>query len=200
MNQDDDLMTAVAESASGLHLDVPLDAIMRRGHGHRMRRRLAGAAGIVAVAGAAAVAATTLAPGAATAPTRLAAWTVTTGPDNTVQVTVRQLRDPAGLQQALRADGVPARVAFGGSVVSTNAKLPPECAAPRMSDAANAALQGKIIPENHPGPMNGIALTIRKSAIPDGIGIYLTVQNGSSQSSWGWGLDLVRATAQCTGS
>jgi hypothetical protein len=200
MNQDNDLLTAVKESATGLNLDIPLDAIKRRGVALRTRRRLAGAAVITAVAGVAAVAATTLVPGAATTQARLAAWTVTTGPDHTVHVTIRQLDDPAGLQQALRADGVPARVAFAGGTVSTNAKLPPECAAPRMSDAENATLQGKIIPENPAAPINGIALTIRKSAIPDGIGIYLTVQNGSSPSSWGWGLDLVRATAQCTGS
>jgi len=200
MNQDNDLLAAVTESAAGLRLDVPLDVITCRGRAHRMHRRLAVAAGAVAVAaGAATVAAVALVPGAAITQARLAAWTVTTGPDQTVHVTVRQLRDPAGLQQALRADGVPARVAFGGSVVSTNAKLPPDCAAPRMSDEANAKLQEKIIPEDFAGMFNGIALTIHKSAIPDGIGIYLTVQNGSSQSSWGWGLDLVQATTQCTG-
>jgi hypothetical protein len=200
MNQDSDLITAMKESVTGLDLDIPLDAIKRRGRALRHRRRLAGAAGITAVAGAAAITAATLAPGAPSTQTRLAAWTVTTGPADTVHVTIRQLADPGGLARVLRADGVPVRVAFAGPIVSTNAPLPPECAAPRMSDEANAKLQEKIIPEDLAGPMNGIALAIHKSAIPAGIGLYLTVQNGSSQSSWGWGLDLVQATAQCTGS
>lgn len=200
MNHDSDLVTAVQESVTDLHLDIPLDAITHRGGALRTRRRRAGVAGITAAAGAAALAAVMLVPGTAPTQTRLAAWTVTARPDDTVQVTIRQLDNPAGLQQALRADGVPARVAFGGAVVSTDAKLPRGCMAPRIPDAQNAALQEKIIPEQHPMPASGLALTIRKSAIPHGIGIYLTVQNGSSQSSWGWGLDLVRATAGCTGS
>jgi hypothetical protein len=41
---------------------------------------------------------------------RLDAWTVTKGSDGTVNVTIRQLLDAAGVQRALRADGVPARV------------------------------------------------------------------------------------------
>lgn len=199
MNHDSDLMTTVRESATGLHLDIPLDAIKRRGRQLRRRRRLAGPAGIMAAAGAAALTATILASGTAPVQTRLAAWTVTQGPDDMVHVTIRQLDDPAGLQQALRADGIPARVAFAGAEVSTDASLPPGCSAPRIPDAENAALQEKIIPEAHPTPASGLALAIDKSAIPHGIGIYLTVQNGSSQSSWGWGLDLVQATAQCTG-
>jgi hypothetical protein len=203
MMQDNDVLAAVKESAAGLNLGVPLDAVKRRGRAVRTRRRLAGAAGITAVAGAAAAAAvvgTTTAPVAPSIQPRLAAWTVMPGPDDTVRVTIRQLDDPGGLQRTLRADGVPTRVEFAGAVVSTNAPLPPGCAAPGMPDAENAALQEKIIPVNTAGPMHGIALTIHKSAIPRGIGIYLTIQSGSKQSSWGWGLDLVQATAQCTGS
>jgi hypothetical protein len=200
MSNDGDLVTTVRDSVTDLHLAIPLDAIKRRGHQLRRRRRLAGAAGITATAAAAAVAGTMLASGPAPAHTQLAAWTVTAEPGDTVHVTVRQLDDPAGLQQALRAKGIPARVAFGGSMVSTNAPLPRGCVAPRMSDSANAALQAKILSMDFTASPNGIALTIHKSAIPDGIGIYLTVQNGSSQASWGWGLDLVQATAQCTGS
>lgn len=205
MMQDNDVLTAVRESAGGLRLEVPLDEIKRRGRVLRTRRRLAGAAGVTAVAAAAVVAAvisTAAAP--VTRPSavqpRLAAWTVMTGPGDTVRVTIRQLDNPGGLQRTLREDGVPARVAFGGAVVSTNASLPPGCVAPRMSDAENNALQTRILPLNLAGPKEGIALTIHKSAIPRGVGIYLTIQDGSDQSSWGWGLDLVQATARCTGS
>jgi hypothetical protein len=186
----------------GLRLEVPLDEIKRRGRVVRTRRRLAAATGITAaVAAVIAVTATAAAPAARTPAVqpRLAAWTVMTGPGDTVRVTIRQLDDPGGLQRTLGADGVPARVAFGGAVVSTNAPLPPGCVAPRMSDAENAALQAKILPLDLAGPKQGIALTIHKSAIPRGVGIYLTIKNGSDQDSWGWGLDLVQATARCTG-
>ncbi|HEV2376601.1 MAG TPA: hypothetical protein VGS19_31050 [Streptosporangiaceae bacterium] len=40
----------------------------------------------------------------------LAVWTVTTEPSGTVAVSIRDLRNPAGLQRALRAHGVPATV------------------------------------------------------------------------------------------
>jgi hypothetical protein len=78
-----------------------------------------------AVAGAAAIAATGLAvavltPGQSSSPppgARLAAWTVTTGANGTVDVTIRQLTDAEGLQRALRADGIPARVLFGQVVL-----------------------------------------------------------------------------------
>jgi hypothetical protein len=43
---------------------------------------------------------------------QLAAWTVVKQADGDVSVTIRQLHDPAGLQRALRADGVPASVTF----------------------------------------------------------------------------------------
>jgi DNA-binding transcriptional regulator YdaS (Cro superfamily) len=54
------------------------------------------------------------------------------------------MKDPAGLQATLRADGIPARVTFDPSR-STTQPLPAGCAAPRMSDSANAQLQGRIL-------------------------------------------------------
>ena len=45
---------------------------------------------------------------------QLAAWTVTNQADGGIRVTIRELRDPAGLQRTLRADGVPASVTFLG--------------------------------------------------------------------------------------
>jgi hypothetical protein len=43
---------------------------------------------------------------------QLAAWTVVKQADGTILVKIRELRDPAGLQATLRADGVPASVVF----------------------------------------------------------------------------------------
>jgi hypothetical protein len=71
----------------------------------------------VSAAAAAAAAAVALAivavlPGGRPATVRLAAWTVTTEPTGIVAVTIRDLRDPAGLQRSLAAHGVPALVRF----------------------------------------------------------------------------------------
>ncbi len=41
---------------------------------------------------------------------QLADWTVARQADGNVRVTIRKLRDPAGLQRALRAAGIPANV------------------------------------------------------------------------------------------
>ena len=45
---------------------------------------------------------------------QLTAWTVTKHPGGVIDVTIRELKDPAGLQARLRADGVPINVSFSG--------------------------------------------------------------------------------------
>jgi hypothetical protein len=115
---DDGLMTAVKDSFAGVHLDIPAEQIAGRGRALRARRRLPGlAAGALAVAGAMVLAVTALLPVARHPGPRLAAWTVAKRADGTIQVTIREMRDPAGLQRKLRADGVPAAVTFfSGSI------------------------------------------------------------------------------------
>jgi hypothetical protein len=127
----------------------------------------------------------------------LAAWSVIKEQHGLVKVTIRELRDPAGLWQALREDGVPANVRFlhHDFVPTTSAHdLPKGCLAPRMSDAANAGLQEKIMPGA--GPQNGVVLKIRPSAIPHGIGLYLKAWAASPGANGGLSLqtDLVQAT------
>jgi hypothetical protein len=91
---------------------------VRRSRAIRARRRIRGVAGALAVTAGAAVAMTMLLPSShqpghrATA--RPAAWTVATQADGGIRVTIRELRNPAGLQRALRADGVPASGTFLG--------------------------------------------------------------------------------------
>ncbi len=63
------------------------------------------------VAGAAA-AMTTLAPASHQPAVQLTAWTVVTQANGNVVVTIRELRNPGGLQHKLRADGIPASVIF----------------------------------------------------------------------------------------
>ena len=87
-------------------LTVPLGATIRRGRRLRGRRRLGWLGGAAAVAAAVVVA--LIAGGGTTAGprTRLAAWTVSAAQHGLVVVTVSQLKDPAGLQTALRAAGL----------------------------------------------------------------------------------------------
>jgi hypothetical protein len=206
---DNEVLTAVRDSFSEVRMCVPLDQTVRRGRVLRARRRgsrVAALAGAAALAAVTAVTAVNLGAPARSVPVSpgngglaLDAWTVTVGPDHTVNVTVRQLSNAAGLQQALRADGIPARVAFQAGTPSDTPPLPAGCRNVAMSDEANATLQGKIISTPVPVPPAQIALALHPRAIPHGIGIYLAIQSGSSSRDWGWGLDLVQAASTCTG-
>ena len=70
-------------------------------------------AAVVAGAAGAVLAGTMLAsPSQPTA--QLAAWTVAKQSNGDIRVTINQLRDPAGLQATLRADGLPVNVSFAG--------------------------------------------------------------------------------------
>jgi hypothetical protein len=118
---DSEVLSAVRDSLSATPLASPPDveAIMARGRARR-RRLIPGVTGTLAVAAAAALAVTTLAPAGHQATHRasrqpaaqLAAWTVTKLADGDISVTIRELRDPAELQGTLRARGVPASVTF----------------------------------------------------------------------------------------
>jgi hypothetical protein len=197
---DNEILTPVRDSFSGVRMRTPLERTVRRGRVLRARRRGFRAAAVAGAAGLAAVTAVTAANLGAPRPVALDAWTVTVGPDHIVTVTVRQLSNAAGLQQTLRADGIPARVAFQRGMPSDSPPLPAGCRNVAMSDEANADLQGKILGMPAAMPFGqGIALTMYPRAIPHGIGIYLAIQSGSSSQGWGWGLDLVQATQACTG-
>jgi hypothetical protein len=118
---DSELITAVRESVTGVHTATPVDQIEHRGRALRGRRRLPGLAAVMALAAGAALAANALVssgqhPASSQLPAQLAAWTVTRQADGNIRVTIRELRDPAGLQRTLRADGVPASVTFLGQL------------------------------------------------------------------------------------
>lgn len=208
MITDDELLTAVRESFAGTRLAAPLDATLRRGRRLRARRRTGGLAAAVALAAGLTTAGLVSGGGGQPAPqspqagrtpqARLAAWTVTKGPGHTVTILVRQLRDPAGLQRTLRADGVPVAVAFQVGALSLTPPVPHRCQAVRMSDQANADLQGRILgPGMSPDP-RVIALVIHTAEIPRKVGLNMTVR--SRASGYGWSLGLVQASPSCTGS
>jgi len=222
-----DLDTLLTEAAPARHLplDGPDSPVAVRLYGQitaqppgarQSRRRRYAFLSLIGVAATAAAAAVTLAllPGSPAAPghrggqgrTTLAAWSVIKEQHGLLRLTIRELRDPAGLQQMLRAAGVPANVRFVHHyfMASTSDRgMPKGCLKPRMSNEANAKLQGKILPI-HPWPTGGVAVNIRPSAIRRGIGLYLKAWAASPGTSSGAYLslqiDLVRATPRCTGS
>jgi hypothetical protein len=222
-----DLDTLLAEAAPARHL--PLDGpdspaavrlyqqISAQPPAARpSRRRRYAFVSLIGAAAATAAAALTLAllPGSPAAPghrggqggTTLAAWSVIKERHGLLKVTIRELRDPAGLQQMLRAAGVPVNVRFlhhDFTPTTSTRDLPKGCLNPRMSDKDNAELQGKIMP-GIPHLASGVVVNIRPSAIPHGIGLYLKAWAASPGTQSGAFLslqiDLVQATPQCTGS
>ena len=213
---DDDLITLVRESFTGLHAATPVGQILRRGHAVRTRRRIPVLTGALAVAAGAALAVTTLLPGGHQPSPRpsprpaaqLAAWTVTRQADGTIRVTIRELQNPAELQSRLRADGAPASVTLTG-------QENPAC----QPYPASAALQKRVlsitfdvIPLPHQGPPPStsppqpnlvLVFHINPSALPAGTGLrlatsYTPVRPGLATSAIRHG--LVYASPQCTGS
>ncbi len=114
----DDLEVLVRESIDRLTAESGIPADVARKARRRVARRqrsvrAAAALGTAAIAAVAAIAVTsTLSPAHQQTRAQLAAWTVTRQADGDIYLTIRQLSDPAGLQRALRADGVPASVTF----------------------------------------------------------------------------------------
>jgi hypothetical protein len=164
---------------------APADLVERARQGAQRRarnrragnRRLPAIAGLVGATGAAALTATVIwqlaaAPAAAAAP-----WSVTHGPGGRLIVTIRELRDPAGLQRRLRADGVPATVRFSG-------RTPRSCLYYPLSPRQGFRLQNEIFPET--SSISGqTAFTISTTAIPPRIGLWITVSPPSSKAVHG---------------
>lgn len=173
----------------------------------RLRRPALTAATALTAAAVAALAVTALQPGGradSTSHAYLADWVIQHHSGGWIRIELRQLKDAAGLQAALRADGVPANVAFSPRpfIPSTGA-MARHCQAPDISAQANAYLQGKIFPSGGPFGHNPdtVALVIRASAIPAGIGLFIQAHD-SSDFSGNWfdmNTGLVKTSPRCTG-
>ena len=188
---DHDLIIAVRDSFTDVHSGTPVEQIVRRSRAVRARRRVPALTAAVAVVAAAWLAVTWLLPGhpATVQPgIRLTAWTVVKHADGTVYVRINQLRDPAGLQRKLRADGVPASVVFGNPV---NVQ-PKPC---QWYHGKVAGLLPKVVPSIAPGPGHAI-LAIRPSALPAGAGVQIITMTNLSRI----GVRLVATSQGCTGS
>jgi hypothetical protein len=105
-------LTGVKDSLTDVRMDRPPEAITARARARLLRRGLSGAA----VAGTALGLSLALAAGPA-APrsvhVNLAAWSVNTTPAGLVDITIRELKDPALLRQTLAGAGVTAVVNLG---------------------------------------------------------------------------------------
>ena len=145
----------------------------------------------------------------------LAAWTVARQSDGTIQVTIRELSNPAGLQRKLRADGVPASVTLTGQ---QNPACRPYPASWALLDSV-VTRTFEILPTVHHGPPAGrpgsalslvIVMDIHPSARPGGTGVQLAstftllppvTTNGGTQrvARAHVAIGLVYASPQCTG-
>ncbi len=207
---DDTLMTAVREPFTAVHMDTPVEQILRRGRAVRARRRILGLAGAAALIAGAVVAVTALLPASHPAGAQLAAWTVTRQANGMIDVTVRDLRDAARLQSTLRADGVPASVTFGS-------EPNPSCREyPGRWDLSTSGIQVSSGPP--------AIFAIHPAALPRGAGVqidgkfdyaystpghpaktYISPQPPAKSPASGVvrvpviGVGLVQASPQCTG-
>jgi hypothetical protein len=106
-------LAEVCDSMSDVHMTIPDSAIFANASKRRTRRGIAAA--MTAVCAAIGLAVAFGLPGGQGrgVHVHLAAWSVDTNSNGTVTVTIRQmLGNPAGLQQALARDGVPALVRY----------------------------------------------------------------------------------------
>jgi hypothetical protein len=222
---DTDVLSAARDTLSRMPLAGPPDveAIMARGRARRYRRLIPGVAGTLAVAAGAALTVTALAPVGHQAgrqpAVQLAAWTVTKLTDGNISVTVRELKDPAGLQSTLRADGVPASVTFvsqqdpacrpypGGTTRPPYEPAPPllERVFPKPYDAFPLFRRGAHITNlGHvhlplrwsPPPPSRIVIVIDPSALPGNAGVRL----GGDHYGFALLPQVVYASPRCTGS
>jgi len=208
---DQELITAVRESVTGVHMTIPAEQIARRSRTIRARRRIPAAAAALAVAAGAAVAAlavTTLVPSGHQpghpVGARLAAWTVARQASGDIDVTISQLQDPAGLQSTLRADGLPVNVSYSGA---------PQSASCQPYDASQDVLAAVAQLSSSGG---SASFVIDPSALPTGTGISIYDNPGGgvppgSPRAQGSGspppagitgplaFGLVYASQQCTG-
>jgi hypothetical protein len=182
---DNELRTAVRESVADVHSATPVAQIIGRGRAVRARRRIPVVAGALTVAAGTALAVTTLLPashpglpadrtalpadhpGSHPASVRLAAWTVAKQANGDIDVTINQLKDPAGLQATLRADGLPVNVTFSGRALSASCQ--PYAAA---RDVLRAVAQYNTTDDS-------AFLVINPSALPSGTGVAIFDEPGA---------------------
>jgi hypothetical protein len=174
---DNELRTAVRASVADIHTATPVAQIISRGRAVRARRRIPGVAGGLALAACTGLAVATLVssghpalvsaghPRSHPASVRLAAWTVAKQANGDIDVTINQLKDPAGLQATLRADGLPVTVSFSGNLSLSSSCQPYNSASMTMMNAV--------------ARIHGDHLVFDPSALPSGTGVAIFDEPGA---------------------
>jgi hypothetical protein len=199
-----DRLAEVRDSLGEAHPSIPVSEIIARARRRRVRHRLIpGMTGVLALAAGAAAALTVLPashPASHQPGLQLAAWTVVKQPGGNIKVAIHELRDPAGLQRRLRADGIPATVTFLDQ--RNPACRPwPGAGVTGMHTPAGNTLFSKVFP-GHPGAPAGV-IVIRPSALPNGGGVQLAASfdhPGRPGEYIAIGAGLVLTSPECTGS
>jgi hypothetical protein len=189
---DNDLLTAVREDFAGVRMNTGAGAILAGGSSLRRRRRLAYSTGAAALAAVAAISAASLTLGSSgtTSHAELTAWTVQKQANGTIDVTIHDLLNLAGLQQKLNADGVPAEVI-------SDTHYPAACVdrEAMKEDMASVITLGPAVPDEY-------AFVIHPAGIPSGSKLLLdvthlttvisggttTTTGGVGDRLWLWGL------------
>ena len=110
---------------------------------------------------------------------KLAAWTVRTGPGDLVTVTLRQLGNAAALQRVLAAHGVPAIVRVGDSI---------------CGERDGRTLRGLFRVVSPPQGSHPIVIHIRPAAMPSRSTLVFSITRVSGVVKY-TGLELIRAGA-----
>ena len=222
---DDELITAVRESFTGVRSATPVERIISRSRAVRARRRLPWFAASVGMAGAAVAAVSVALPAsrpAASVPAvshqvvshpasgpavQLTAWTVTRQADGSIRVTFREATDAAGLQRTLRADGIPVSVTFTGQQNPACQPYPSSGsqAQPSPGQPFGGPMAGVVSRDFLRNPKQAYttpyALVIHPSALPSGAGLQIwSSGTPGAADNFQLGVGLVQASPQCTGS
>jgi hypothetical protein len=204
MNNDDMLaamrssLTGTKDALSHVHMDQRPEAIMARARGRRLRRGLPGmgAAGLALGIGLA-LPLSGGHPGSGGSPTasggsgaprvvhvNLAAWSVNTSSTGVVNVTIRELKDPAGLSKTLADAGVPVVLTSG-----------PVC-------TSGDQLQLPRVVRKLPGP-GELMIKINPQAMPAGTELVIgigTLRIGTQQGpAAAFGLEKKGSPLNCPG-
>jgi hypothetical protein len=202
MNDDDTLaavrssLTSTKDALAHVRMDQPPEAILARARGRRLRRVLpgVGAGGLALGLGlalslsgghpagsAGSGTASAASPGVHV---NLAAWSVNTMPTGLVNVTLRELRDPAQLRSTLAEAGVP--------VVLTSSRV---CTSDDKLEVSKVVR--KVTGDD------GLAITIDPSAMPAGTELVIgigTFHNGSQHGpAAAFGLAQKGSPLSCSG-
>jgi RNA polymerase sigma-70 factor (ECF subfamily) len=201
----------MADDGARLARPLEVDDVIR--HSERRHRRFARMSfgGLSAIAVVVAVIIGTIALPPASRPAshqpvhaQLTAWTVVKRADGTVFVKIRQLRDPAGLQARLRADGVPASVVFypGHPVEQSAWSFVHFKNNPCHEFAGGESRAQYVVTGQH---ALQVGFTVHPSAIPRGAGVQFVANSNvgyypqpqGPMALFEW---LVQASPRCTGS